>query len=93
MKRMLLATVILILTSATFLISYSIVSLPLEYTIDPLLDSYDSLAENNSWNDGDNVNNVMLMLPYFLSGGVLLGVLLISVWYFAYAHKREHEQY
>jgi len=93
MKRMLAATLIIIVTSAVFAISYSITSIPLEYTIDPLIDSYDSLAENNSWDDSDDVNNLMLMFPYFLAGGVFFGVFLLVIWYFAYAHKKEYERY
>lgn len=93
MKRMLAATLILIVTSAVFILSSSITFIPLEYTIDPLMDSYDSLAENNSWNDADEVNNLMLMLPYFLAGGVFFGIMLLVLWYFSYAHKKEYERY
>jgi hypothetical protein len=90
---MLAATLILIVTSSVFIISASVTFIPLEYTIDPLVDSYDSLAENNSWDDSDNVNNLMIMLPYYLAGGVVFGIFLLVLWYFAYAHKKEYERY
>jgi hypothetical protein len=93
MKNMMLATVILIVTITVFAVSYAIVSLPLEYITDPLVNTYDSLAENNSWDDSDEVTNVLTMNPYFLAGGTVFGVLLLVVWYFAYAHKKEHERY
>ena len=93
MKRMLIGVVILIVTTLIFLMSYAIVSIPLEYIIDPLDNSYQSLAENNSWNDATEMQNNLYMLPYYLAGGVLIGIILMVLWFFAYAHKKEYERY
>ena len=93
MKRMLLATVILIVTCAVFVMSYAIVSWPVEYTTQVLQDSYDVIAENMSWTDTTEVQNTLGMMPYFLAGGILIGIILLIIWYFAYAQKKEYERY
>lgn len=93
MKRMLIATVILIVTCAVFIMSYAIVSWPVEYTTHTLQESYDIIAENMSWTDSVEVKNTLGMMPYFLAAGIFIGILLLVIWYFVYAQKKEYERY
>jgi len=93
MRRMLVATVLLIVVIAVFGISYAVISLPLEYTTEALQDSYEDIATDMGWDDAEETNNNIGMNPYYLAAAVVFGVLLFFVWYFAYAQKKENERY
>lgn len=88
MKRMIIATVILIITVLVFIVSYALVVMPLEYTTDALSDTYSTLG----FDDTAEVTGLMTNFPYFLAGGVIFGIFLVFIWYFAYAQKKEYEQ-
>jgi hypothetical protein len=90
-SRMIIATVILILTVSVSWITYAIVVIPLEYTTDALQDSYTEISDDMGWDDSDDMNNSLGALPYFLAGGVVILTVLMFIWYFAVAHKKEYE--
>lgn len=85
MSRMIMATVILIVMCSIFIFSYAVTVLPLEYVIDALMDLANTLGISE-------INNTLGSFPYFLAGAVVVGILLMFVWFFAYAHKEEYEQ-
>lgn len=93
MKRMIVGTVVAICTIALFIIGYTVIVIPLEYTVDTLQGTYSDISDDMGWGDKNDVNNTMGMLPYFLAGAVIVGILFTFVWLFAYAHKKEYEQY
>jgi flagellar biosynthesis/type III secretory pathway M-ring protein FliF/YscJ len=90
---MLLATLIVIVSVAVFIMSYAVVVFPLEYTVDTLQESYEIIADNMSWTDTTEVNNQLGMMPWFLAGSVAFGIILLIVWLFAWAQKKEYERY
>ena len=93
MKRMIIGVIILISTLVSFFITYSIVSIPLEYNVDVLSDSYTDVCDDMGWDNDGTVGRLMGSLPYFLAGGVAFGIFLLFIWFFVYAHKKEYEQY
>ena len=93
MRRMLVATVLLIVVIAVFGISYAVISLPLEYTTEALQDSYEDIATDMGWDDAEETNSNIGMNPYYLAAAVVFGVVLFFIWYFAYAQKNENERY
>ena len=86
MTRMIVATTTLIVMIAVFIFSYAISVMPLEYVIDALVDLSNTLGISE-------IVPTLVSFPYFLAGAVVIGVLLMFVWYFAVAHKEEYEQY
>jgi len=86
MTRMITATVILIVMITVFIFSYAVSVMPLEYVIDALVDLSNTLGISE-------IVPTLVSFPYFLAGAVVVGVLLMFVWYFAMAHKEEYEQY
>ena len=91
-SRMIIATVILILTVAVAWVTYAVVVVPLEYTTDVLQDSYTEISDDMGWDDTDEVNSGLGSLVYFLAAGVVFLTVLMFLWYFAVAHKKEYEQ-
>lgn len=91
-SRMIIATVILILTISVAWITYAIVVIPLEYTTDALQDSYTKISDDMGWDDADEVNRGLGSFVYFLAAGVVFLTVLMILWYFAVAHKKEYEQ-
>lgn len=91
--RMVIATVVLIVTCASFIVAYAVVSLPLEYNTDILGDAYDDIASEQGWDDAEETKNNINMGPWFLAGAVVTGIFLMFVWFIAYAHKDEYEKY
>ena len=91
MKRMMAAIVITCVSVAVFLISYAVLAWPLEYIVDGLIDVYPSIP--NTGHSISEFNNVMISLVYFFAAAVLIGIILLFVWLFAFAHKKEFEQY
>lgn len=90
--RMILATVIFIITIAVTFITYSVVVIPLEYTTDTLQDAYTDISDDMGWDDTEAVNNGIGSMVYFLAGAVVFYIILMVVWLFAMAHKKEYEQ-
>jgi len=90
---MLVATVLLIVVVAVFGISYAVISLPLEYTTETLQDTYEDIADDMGWDDGEETSNQLGMNPFYLAAAVVFGVVLFFIWYFAYAQKNENERY
>ena len=90
---MLLATVLLIIVVAVFGISYAVISLPLEYTTEALQDTYEDIATDMGWDDGEETSGIIGMNVYYLAAAVVFGIALICIWYFAYAQKKENEKY
>jgi hypothetical protein len=88
-KQMIVATAILIISIVVFIIAYVVLSCPVEYTVDALLDAYPSSPSNG---DVSEIENTMLTIPYMLAGAFIIGIGLLFVWYFAMAHKYEEEQ-
>ena len=89
--RMILATLMVITVIAVAIMSYSIVVIPLEYTVDVLQDAYTDVDSQMEYGDTDEFNKTILSLPAFLAAGVVFLVILVFIWYFVYAHKKEHE--
>jgi len=85
MSRMIMATVILIVSCCVFIFSYAVVVMPLEYVTDALIDLANTLGISE-------INSTLGSFPYFLAGALVVGILLMFVWFFAYAHKEEYEQ-
>ena len=85
MTRMIVATIMLITGICIFIFSYAVSVLPLEYVIDALVDLSNTLGISE-------INSTLVSFPYFLAGAVVIGVLLLFVWYFSIAHKEEYEQ-
>ena len=85
MNRMIVATVVLIVTISVFIISFAVLSEPVGYIIDSLKGAHDET--------GDEINGTLDLFPYFLGGAIVVGVLLMFVWYVAYGHKKEYERY
>jgi len=90
---MILATVILIVSVVVFGITYAVVVLPLEYTVDALQEAYTEISTEMGWTDAAEVNQGLGANTYFLAAAVVFGIILLFVWYFAYAQKFEHERY
>ena len=91
--RMLFAVVIFIVMVAVTIISYSVVVIPTEYVTDTLQDSYTLVSDDMGWDDTDEVNGLLGMIPYFLAGAVVTFIFLMCLWLFAIAHKKEYERY
>lgn len=85
MTRMIVATVTLIVGISVFIFAYAVSVLPLEYVIDALVDLSNTMGISE-------INPTLVSFPYFLAAAVVIGVLLLFVWYFAIAHKEEYEQ-
>lgn len=92
MKRMVIATVIMILTIAVAIISYAIVVRPLEYTVDALQEAYTDISDDMEWDDTDEVNAQLGSLPYYLAGALVFLIFMVFLWYAIYGHKKEFEQ-
>jgi len=88
-REMILATIILVISITVFIIGYIVLAYPVEYVVDALLDSYPS---GGSSGDVSEIRPTMLTIPYFLAAAFVIGIFLLFVWYFAMAHKYEHEQ-
>jgi len=89
--RMIMATVLIIITIGVGYATYAIVSWPLEYTVDAVQDAYDVITDQTGWEDEEHFDQVTGSLPYFLAGAFMFMVFLLIIWYFVYAHKKEHE--
>jgi hypothetical protein len=89
--RMIIATIIIIAFIAVAIITYSIVVIPLEYTVDTLQTSYTNISETMHFDNANSVNNTLGLFPWFLAAALLTFIGLIFVWYFVYAHKMEYE--
>lgn len=87
MRRMLYGVVILIVLVSVFFISYAVIVLPMEYTIDALIDSYPTGMEYESV-----FKNDVLTIPYYFVGAICVGIILLFVWFFSLAQKKEYEQ-
>lgn len=85
------AIVITCVSVAVFLISYAVVSWPLEYVVDGLIDVYPSIP--NTGHSISEFNNVMKSLVYFFAAALITGIFLLFVWLFTFAHKKEFEKY
>lgn len=92
-QRMIIATIIVIISVVTFIIGYIVLSWPLMYITDALIDGYPSgptitpVVGNVS-----EIRNSEINLNYFLAAAFLGGIVLTFIWFWVYAHKRENEQ-
>jgi len=86
---MFLATIILIISIVVFIIGYVVLSWPVEYLVDALIDSYPSSPSNG---DVSEIAPSLLTIPYFLAAAFIVGIFLLFVWFWAMAHKYEEEQ-
>ena len=84
MSRMIVATVVLIVSIAGGWFAYSMMVLPLEYTTDALVDI--------DMDDVNEVDPILKNLPYFFAGAYIVFVILIFIWFLAVAHKYEYER-
>jgi len=91
MKRMVLAVIIATISIAVFIITYSVISWPLEYVVDALIDIYPSIP--NTGHSTEDATNILLTLPFFLAMSVVIAIASMLIWLFAYAHKKEYERY
>lgn len=87
MGRMIGATAVVIITIIVFIATYSIVSWPLEYIVDALIDAPPAGMPAGT---GDYAP-LLRTLPVFLAAAVIIGIFLIIVWYYVYGHKKEYE--
>ena len=90
-NRMILGTIVLIVFIAVAIVTYTVVVMPLEYTVDSLQNSYVDVAADQGWSDGATVSNTMGLFPWFLAGALLFFILLMFLWFFVYAQKKEFE--
>lgn len=90
-SRMIFATVILILTIAVSWMTYAIVVVPMEYTADALQDAYTVVSDDMGWDDTERVNDGIGAIVWVFAAGVITLTVLMFVWYFAMAHKKEYE--
>jgi hypothetical protein len=87
------ATIIVIITVAVFIIGYIVLAWPVAYITDSL---------NKAWptdpnairivGSGAEIHNSEININYFLAAAFLGGIVLMFIWYWTYAHKRENEQ-
>lgn len=89
--RMIIATIIIIVFIAVAFITYSIVAIPLEYTVDTLQTSYGNISDQMGFDNKVEVQNTLGLFPWFLAAALLFFIGLVFVWYFVYAHKMEYE--
>ena len=88
-QRMIIATIILIMSVVTFIIGYIVLAWPVAYVTDALIDSYPSGPITGS---ASEIRNGEIGINYFLAVAFLGGIVLSFIWYWVYAHKRENEQ-
>jgi hypothetical protein len=89
MRHMILATGVLIIMIAVFVICAICLFWPMEYTIDALIDGYPS---GDVCGDVSEIRDTMISIPYFLAAAFIGAIILLFIWYFGYAHKFEYEQ-
>jgi uncharacterized membrane protein len=88
-QRMIVATIITIISVVTFIIGYIVLAWPLAYITDALIDGYPSGPVVGSV---EEIRNSETNLNYFLAAAFLGGIILTFIWLWVYAHKREYEQ-
>ena len=88
-QRMVMATIIAIISIVTFIIGYIVLAWPVAYITDALIDSYPSGPVTGSV---EEIRNYEINVNYFLAAAFLIGIILVCVWFWVYAHKRENEQ-
>lgn len=92
-QRMIVATIILIISVVTFIIGYIVLSWPLMYITDALIDGYPSGPTITPVvGSVEEIRNSETNLNYFLAAAFLGGIVLCFIWFWVYAHKRENEQ-
>jgi fucose 4-O-acetylase-like acetyltransferase len=92
-QRMIVATIIVIVSVVTFIIGYICLAWPLMYVTDALIDGWPTGANiTQVVGSVEEIRNSETNLNYFLAAAFLIGIVLTFVWYWAYAHKRENEQ-
>jgi hypothetical protein len=92
-QRMILATIITIISVVTFIIGYVVLAWPLAYITDALNDAWPTDPSTVMVvGSGAEIRNSEINLNYFLAAAFLGGIALTFVWFWAYAHKRENEQ-
>ena len=84
MSRMIIATVIFIVSIVAGWLGYVVMVLPLEYTVDALVDI--------DLPDVNEVDSNLKVIPYFFAGAIIVYFVLLIIWFFAVAHKYEHER-
>lgn len=89
--RMIIATIIIIIFIAVAIITYAVVSIPLEYTVDTLQTSYGNISDQMGFGNKAEIQNTLGLFPWFLAAALLTFIGLVFLWYFVYAHKTEYE--
>jgi hypothetical protein len=92
-QRMILATIIVIISVVTFIIGYIVLAWPMAYITDALIKGYPSGPTITPIvGSVEEIRNSEVNLNYFLAAAFLGGIALTFIWFWAYAHKRENEQ-
>jgi len=88
MKRMIIGTVLLFMFIGSFIIGYAVLYEPINYISEAMGDAYPEDAESY-----DDVNSFMDGLPNIFIAAIATGIILALIWYAAWGHKKEYEQY
>lgn len=92
-QRMIIATIIVIISVVTFIIGYVVIAWPLAYITDALIDGYPSGPSITPVvGSVEEIRGSETNLNYFLAAAFLGGIVLTFIWFWVYAHKRENEQ-
>ena len=93
-SRMIIATIIVIISVVSFIIGYIVLSWPLACTTDALIDAYPTDPDMvKVVGSVDEIRGPLVQLNYFLAIAFIGGIVLTFIWFWVYAHKRENEQY
>lgn len=84
MARLIVATVLLIVSVISGVFAYAVMVMPLEYTIDALVDVDRA--------DVNEVDDTLKSLPFYYAAVIVVFVILLFAWFFAVAHKYEYER-
>lgn len=90
--RLLVATVIGIVSIAAAFIGYFAIVYPLEYTVDTLGDAYVNISDELNYSDAEETKNTLNMFPFFLAGTLIVFIAFILIWWYNIAHDDEHEE-
>lgn len=88
---MIMGTIVLIVFIAVAIVTYTIVVMPLEYTVNSLQDAYTGVAADQGFHDANQVSNTMGLFPWFLAACLLFFIGLMFFWFLVYAQKKEYE--
>ena len=86
------ASIGVIILIFVLIIFWAVAQWPVYYTIDTTRDTYGIIADDQGWDDKDTVGNTLIYIGWLFVGCIIVPIILVFVYLFALAHKREYDR-